>query len=53
MWIKTPERVLEFFAKSKKSGSVKNSPSFRNFGFRNNVNFDEGLNIDAAVENKW
>ena len=49
IWIKTPERELPFFAKAKKSGSVKNFPLFRNLGFRNNVKFEKGFDIEAAI----
>ena len=50
MLIKTPESELVFFANAKKSDNVRNFPEFLNLGFRNNSNFEYGLEITATMK---
>lgn len=50
MLIKTPVSELVFFAKAKKSDSVRNFPEILNSGFRNRSNFEYGLDIIATMK---
>ena len=50
MLIKTPERVVEFFARAKKSDNFRKLPAFLNLGFRKIEYRENGFDMSATMK---